>query len=101
MSKRKSFESEDTGAIARAEHGTNHPDRQLKSAVSKPEGGAYEVPAEKIASGASQVSRPGEPLVSDHKPPKLSSPALRRAHANHNRVENGGADPEGNRDVQG
>jgi hypothetical protein len=100
MSKRKLFESEDTGAIARAEQGTNHPDRQSKSALSKPQAGSRGVPPEKIANGASQVSRPGEPLVSDHKPPKLN-PVLRRAHANHNRRENGGANPEGKCDVQG
>jgi hypothetical protein len=66
----------------------------------RPNAGSIPVSPKKAAAGASQVSRPGHPLISDHKAPKISSPALRRAHANHNRVENGGADPEGNREVK-
>jgi hypothetical protein len=99
MSKRESFESEDVSAVDRAtKDKSNHPD-QFRQAVSKPEAHTLPVDPKKAAAGASQVSRPGQPLIPDHKAPKLTSPELRRAHANHNRRENGGADPEGRCDV--
>jgi hypothetical protein len=76
MQKRKSFESEDVGAIARAEQGTNHPDRQSKSALSKPTGGKFDAHTEKFAKGQ-----------------KRQHPAVTKSRQLTVRSEMGGANP--------
>ena len=67
--------SEDKKAIRRAEQGTNHPDRQLKSALSKPTGGKVNPHTEKFTK-----------IVASH-------PASKRARELNVRSELGGANP--------
>ena len=94
--KRKSFESEDTGAVDRAtKNKSNHPDRK-RQAVSRPSAGTLTAPPEKIASGASAMSRPGEPMApSARNAGKKLNPDQDRALKLIAKRENGGAAGDG------
>jgi len=92
MSKRKTFQTEDVHAVERATSHSNHPDYHGE-AEAKPEMGFHGVPDAKIAAGASQISRTGEPMP--HEAPKKRNTPHSRAVADRARIENGLADPEG------
>jgi hypothetical protein len=89
MKRKKTFSIEDAGALDRQNTSNDRNNEQ----AAMPEMGFHGVPDAKIAAGASQISRTGEPMP--HEAPKKRNTPHSRAVADRARIENGLADPEG------